>query len=220
VPGAARRAGAPRGTGPTPSIAGHALDAANAITLAGLCSGVVGIVLATRGRYPWAAAALLWAVLLDWWDGPVARRSTGRGDDMRAFGAALDSLVDIVTMGVLPAVLVVGLAGAEPWAVVVACVVLVAAALRLAYFDVHGLAGGEAYTGLPLDLGALALGGAFLAMPALGPDRFAVVVGGLLVLAAALEVSRLRFPKLAGAWLGVVTAYVLVVSAILAAQGR
>jgi len=59
-------------------------DAANLVTLAGLFCGVGSIYFAIRGTFPAAMIAMLWAVLFDWFDGPIARRTRGRTDEFRA----------------------------------------------------------------------------------------------------------------------------------------
>ena len=101
-------------TGPTVcsyrrSILAHAADLANAVTLAGLFSSVLGIFFAARGVFSAAVIALLWATFCDWFDGPIARRTKGRTDDLRALGGQLDSLVDIVSSGVGPAILLLSI---------------------------------------------------------------------------------------------------------------
>ena len=91
------------------SIVAHAGDPANAVTLAGLFCGVLGIYFAVCDVFPAAVIALLWATFFDWFDGPIARRTKGRTDELRALGGQLDSLVDIVSSGVGRGCSVVGL---------------------------------------------------------------------------------------------------------------
>jgi len=90
-------------------------DRANLLTLAGLACGILAIWFSARGAYAAAATALLWALFCDWFDGPLARRITVRSDEDRAFGAQLDSLTDIVSSGVAPAVLLISIGNFDPW---------------------------------------------------------------------------------------------------------
>ena len=64
-----------------------------------------GIYYASLGNFPAAIIGLIWAVFFDWSDGIIARQMKGRTDEQRAFGKQLDSLIDIVSFGILPAVL-------------------------------------------------------------------------------------------------------------------
>ena len=48
---------------------------------------------------------MIWAVAFDWADGLVARRMKGRTGHDRMFGGQLDLVIDIVSYGVAPAVL-------------------------------------------------------------------------------------------------------------------
>ena len=98
----------PRGIGTRSyrgSMFAHAADLANAVTLGGLFCALLGIYFAIQGVFSAAIIALLWAIFFDWFDGPIARRTKGRPDELRALGGQLDSLVDIISSGVAPAIL-------------------------------------------------------------------------------------------------------------------
>ena len=117
-------------------------------TLANLFFGIWSVTLAARGEYYRAAWYIVICGVLDMLDGRVARLSkTGSH-----FGAELDSLVDIVSFGVAPAVLAYflyfGPAGGFTWLFSYGYVMCVA--LRLARFNAAG--GGHeggGFTGLP-----------------------------------------------------------------------
>ncbi|MGA9726982.1 MAG: CDP-alcohol phosphatidyltransferase family protein, partial [Methylocella sp.] len=68
----------------------------NLVTLLALCMGLTAIRFAIEGQFETAVAAVLVAAILDGLDGRIARalRGTSR------FGAELDSLADIVALGV------------------------------------------------------------------------------------------------------------------------
>lgn len=119
-------------------------------TLANLFFGMWSIVLASRGDYYRAGWFIVIAGVLDMLDGRVARLSnTGS-----RFGAELDSLVDIVSFGVAPAMLMYfyffAALGQFAWLIVYGYLVCVA--LRLARYNVqaHGDTQVEkSFTGLP-----------------------------------------------------------------------
>jgi len=70
-------------------------------TLANLLFGFLAIVWVIEGNYTLASTAILLSVLLDSLDGKVARRLSVSSD----FGKELDSLSDLVSFGVAPAIL-------------------------------------------------------------------------------------------------------------------
>jgi CDP-diacylglycerol--serine O-phosphatidyltransferase len=118
-------------------------------TLANLFFGIWSIVLASRGEFYRASWYIVIAGVLDMLDGRIARLSkTGS-----RFGAELDSLVDLVSFGVAPAVLVYHLvfadAGGFAWLFSYGFVMCVA--LRLARFNTLdvGHAPSESFQGLP-----------------------------------------------------------------------
>jgi phosphatidylserine synthase len=200
------------------SILSFLMDRANLVTLAGLASAVAGIYFAIAGVFEAAIIALLWAILCDWLDGPIARRTPGRSAAHGAFGGAMDSLVDLVSLGVLPAVILMSYGEFSPWFLPGAFIAIAAGVVRLSYFDVFGLEGGKTYVGLPLDLNGLALTAIFLFEGIAGHDVFRAILYGVVVLAALLNVSPVRIPKMVGAWYYIITVYVIAATVLFAAR--
>jgi CDP-diacylglycerol--serine O-phosphatidyltransferase len=118
-------------------------------TLFNLFFGIWSMVLAARGEFYRASWFIVFAGILDMLDGRVARLS-GTGT---RFGAELDSLVDIVSFGVAPAILIyhIEFARAGPMAWVVCYFYVMAVAIRLARFNVTqaGRAKKTHFVGLP-----------------------------------------------------------------------
>lgn len=201
---------------PRPTILSFVADAANIVTLLGLVCGAASLVLSATGRYPAAVVALVWACAFDWYDGLVARRQRSRTDALRAFGGQLDSLVDIVCASVGPAFLLACVSGFAPWALAVALLLVIAGALRLAYFNIYGTADG-AYIGLSVDKNILAVACVALLDGPLPRPTFVIVLGATVGLLAILNVnSALRTPKQHGWWY---VAFTLLVLALTTAHG-
>lgn len=107
------------------------------VTLAALGCGMMAITLAFQGNFAQAIGCILLAAALDALDGRIARYV---GVTSR-FGAELDSLSDVICFGAAPALLVYAW-GLEVygWAGWLVCLALaMAAALRLARFNVAAL---------------------------------------------------------------------------------
>ena len=85
------------------SILSFVNDVPTVCSLAGLLCAVVAIYFAALGIVPAAIIAALWAVFFDWSDGLIARRMRKREAEQRLVGAQLDSLIDVVSFGVFPA---------------------------------------------------------------------------------------------------------------------
>ncbi|MFI5280920.1 MAG: CDP-diacylglycerol--serine O-phosphatidyltransferase [Gemmatimonadales bacterium] len=105
-----------------------------AFTTGNLFFGIFAIVEATRGNYAHASWFILAGGVLDGLDGSAARMTrTGT-----AFGAELDSLVDAVTFGVAPALLVYfHTFRTGEWAWLLSFLFILAVVLRLARFNVE-----------------------------------------------------------------------------------
>ena len=95
--------------------------------------------LAAREAYAGAAIFLAGAVVFDLVDGAVAKRTPGRTGEQRAFGANLDSLADMVSAGTAVGVVILSYGDFRAAYLPVAALLAGAAALRLSYFNVHGL---------------------------------------------------------------------------------
>ncbi len=196
-------------------IIGHLLDAANLLSLAGLLSSTLAITFAVRGDFALAAIGLVLAFFFDGVDGPVAKRLSGRTADDRAFGANLDSLVDMAGAGVALAVVLLAYGGFEAAYMPGAFVLVGAAALRLSYFNVHGLDGSATrYVGLPTDQAIIIFAALMLLDGPLGPELFPLVLYGGAMGLVALMVSPLRVPKLTGASFYAINAVALSIAAL------
>ncbi|HAP92407.1 MAG TPA: CDP-diacylglycerol--serine O-phosphatidyltransferase, partial [Gammaproteobacteria bacterium] len=74
----------------------------NVLTTFGLFAGFFAIILATKGQYADAAIAIFVAMLFDGLDGRVARLTNTQS----SFGEQYDSLADMLSFCVAPALLV------------------------------------------------------------------------------------------------------------------
>jgi len=106
----------------------------SAFTLGNLFFGFWSIVSAFNGNFRWAGWFIVFAAILDMLDGRVARLSKTNS----RFGAELDSLVDVISFGVAPALLMYFLdfAAGGRFAWVLCYIYVVAVALRLARYNV------------------------------------------------------------------------------------
>lgn len=199
-----------------PSILSFVKDLPNLCSLAGLACTLSAIYFSITGVFYAAMIGMVWAVAFDWADGLIARKLKGRtGTDMK-FGGQLDVLIDIVSYGVAPAVLLISYGQFEPIFLVGAFIMLAAGVLRLSYFSIFGLADGSRYTGLAIDNNNLALVFLFLFESLFSQGIFAVVLYICCVGLAILNVSNISTPKLSGNPVNVylLAAYTLLTSAI------
>lgn len=193
-----RRRGLPR-----PNIGRAVIVLPSTLTLGNLFFGVWAIVSAYNRNFTGAAWFVVSAGVLDMLDGRVARLSkTGS-----RFGAELDSLVDAISFGVAPAMIMYFLefstAGHFAWVICYAYVV--SAVLRLARYNVQAHTpptGSGWFTGLPSPAAGMTLATWYpfsqtgfyrdVLAPMNLPEPGLTV---LIVLAAVLMVSNIKYPK-------------------------
>ena len=197
-----------------PTILSFVVDKPNLITLLGLSLGLLASFFALRQNFSAAIIAMLWAVLMDWFDGLVARRMPGRSDAHRQLGAHMDSLVDLVTSATGPAILLLSIGEFSPWFFPGALAIVMAGVLRLAYFDVFGLDSNGAHAGLTIDNTPLAVAGVFLLYRFIGIDVFAGILYAAILVLACLHVAPFRMAKIGGRWYYAVTGYVIVLTVV------
>src|SRR5438128_5028293 len=116
-------------------------------TLGNMFCGYACVVYAMRGEYQTAAPFIGFAIALDMLDGRIARL-TGTAS---AFGLEFDSLADVISFGIAPAILSFawGLSplGRLGWAA--GFVFVTAAAMRLARFNIASGGDKRYFVGLP-----------------------------------------------------------------------
>lgn len=166
----------------------------NLFTTGALFAGFYAIVQAMNGRFEHAAAAIFIAMVLDGLDGRVARLTRTQS----AFGAEYDSLSDMVSFGVAPALVMYSFAlkglGKLGW--IAAFIYCAGAALRLARFNtLIEVQDKRWFQGLPSPAAASLIAGmVWVAVDNhfTGPD-LRWLAAGLTVFAGLTMVTSLRF---------------------------
>lgn len=201
-----------------PSIISFVKDLPNLCSLAGLACTTLAIYFSILGIYSAAMIGMVWAVAFDWADGLIARSMQGRTKTQGIFGAQLDVVIDIVSYGVTPAVLLLSYGAFSPIFLAGAFLMLAAGAIRLSYFSTYGLSEGAKYTGLALDNNSLILVFIFLFESAFSQGTFTIVLYATCVGLAILNVSPIKTPKLSGNRVNVylLALYTLAISAVYA----
>ena len=183
---------------PPPTILSFLKDLPNACSFVGLACTVFAIYFSIIGTYHAAMIGMVWAVAFDWADGLIARRMQGRTGKDRAFGGQLDVLIDILSYGAAPAILLLSYGQFAPIFLVGAFIMLATSALRLSYFATFGLSDDSRYTGLALDNNSLAIVFVFLFEGLLSQEMFSIILYASCLGLSILNVSRIRTKKLSG----------------------
>lgn len=191
-----------------------ARDIPNICSLAGLLSAILGLYYAVLGNFPVAIIGMIWSVFFDWYDGIIARRMKGRTDEYRAFGGQLDSLIDIISFGILPAVFLLSYGEFSPWFLPGAFVIVATSAIRLSYFNVFGLIDDSTYMGLALDNNVIILSFVFMFEVFFSQTVFSAIMYSMCMVMAAFNLAPVRTPKFTGKWFYVFTFYAFGVTVI------
>lgn len=183
---------------PTRPILSYIKDLPNLCSLAGLGCTLMAIYFLITGVYAAAMIGMIWAVGFDWADGLIARKMKGRTGADRQFGGQLDLLIDIVSYGVTPALLILSYANFNPAFLPVAFIMLVFGAVRLSYFSTFGLSDDAKYTGLAIDNNSIILVFIFMFAGLFDQSMFSIILAVSGLSLAALNVSQIKTPKLSG----------------------
>ena len=118
------------------------------LTIGNMYMGLLSIVYTINGEYEIAGWLILVALLFDGSDGHIARLTKSASN----FGKELDSLADVVTFGVAPAVLVYKsiLFNYQHIGAFLVTVYAITGALRLARYNVQSSSVVKSFTGLPI----------------------------------------------------------------------
>ena len=166
----------------------------NLFTTAALFSGFYSIIAAMNGDFTHAAVAIFISMVLDGLDGRVARMTRNQS----AFGAEYDSLADMVSFGIAPALVVftwsLAPLGKAGW--IAAFVYAVGAALRLARFNTMLAVEEKRYfTGLPSPAAAAIVAGVIWAANDKGVsgESLATLMALLVPIVGLLMVSNVKY---------------------------
>ena len=164
------------------------------MTLSNLLCGFASIVYSTRGDFDTAAVLIGVAMIVDTLDGFLARLTHSQS----AFGAELDSLADVVSFGVAPAILAFtwGLwsLGRLGWAA--GFIYVAATAMRLARFNIQSSVAYDKryFAGLPSPAAAAVTASTVYLYPwGIQDYRAAVLAMPMLLVPGFLMVSTIRF---------------------------
>lgn len=157
------------------------------ITLTNLLLGIVSLIYTMEREFTMSALMILLAMILDGMDGKLARRL----DASSAFGKELDSLSDLVSFGVAPAILVyasklesLGFIG-----LIIALAFALCGAIRLARFNVLNIT--THFLGIPITAA-----GSFMALMVLLAGKIPFLSYPIIMVALSyLMISNIKFPK-------------------------
>lgn len=158
-------------------------------TLANLLFGFLAIILAFQFELRYAAGMIMLAVLMDSLDGKVARKFKANSD----FGKELDSLSDIVSFGLSPAVLIyifVYQNYIPLWGLGISALFAMCGAVRLARFNIMNSV--DYFIGVPITFA-----GGFMALLLIFMERLPWQVFPVaMVIMSFLMVSSVQVPKI------------------------
>ena len=191
-----------------------AKDLPNLCSLAGLFCALLGVYFAVLKNYPAAIIGMIWAVLFDWGDGIIARKIKDRTNEQKDYGAQLDSLIDMVSFGICPAVFLLSYGEFSAWFLPGAFVIVGTSAIRLSYFNIFGLVDSTTYKGLALDNNVILFAFVFLFEPFFSPAFFSILLYIMFMIMAGFNLSPLRTPKFSGKWFYILIVYTVVLTII------
>lgn len=171
------------------------------LTYLGLISSVIGMTQALEGKFKIAIACLVISGICDMLDGKVAR-AMERTEDEKHFGIQIDSLCDLICFGAFPAFLGYGLGIRGIWGTAAMCMYVLAAVIRLGYFNVMEEKRQKQtnevrkyYQGLPVTSIAIIFPLVYLMRPYFGNVVYLRVLIGVMAVVAILFVSNIKVYK-------------------------
>lgn len=166
----------------------------NLLTTGGLFSGFYAIVASMNGHFEAAAVAIFVAMIFDGLDGRVARLTNTQSE----FGAQYDSMSDMLSFGMAPALVAYnwGLADYGKFGWLAAFIYVACAALRLARFNANlGVTDGRFFQGLASPAAAAIVAGMVWcgSIYEIDGDNIGYLVGVLTIVVGLLMVSNFRY---------------------------
>ena len=123
-------------------------NAANFVTFCNMLAGAISIIMSLNGKFRMAMAFIIIASIADRYDGRVARKLNTDSE----LGVQMDSMGDVISFGVAPAILVYTfrIIGS-----ISTMIYICAGAFRLARFNVDGMDEDNSFSGMPIPIAGL-----------------------------------------------------------------
>lgn len=166
----------------------------NLLTASSVFVGVLSIIASSQGNFEKASILLFIAMVLDGLDGRVARMT----NTTSKFGVEFDSLADIVSFGVAPAMLLYFYTGHNfgKFGAMVSAMYVVFGAIRLARFNVStAQIEPSVFIGLPIPGSALAIVVSVMFFDKYSLNEYSIFLLFFAMLIAILMVSNIRYPS-------------------------
>ena len=166
----------------------------NLFTAGSIFVGVISIVEASQGHFVNSAWLILLALLFDGLDGRVARLTNTTSQ----FGVEFDSLADIISFGIAPAMLLYFFAGHDfgRFGILVSALYVIFGAIRLARFNIStAKTDPNVFIGLPIPTAAIFTAMWILLLQKYELEAYRIVLLFLVLGIALLMVSNFRYPS-------------------------
>ncbi len=166
----------------------------NLFTASSIFVGVISIVEASKGNFVLASWLILLALVFDGLDGRVARMTNTTSQ----FGVEFDSLADIISFGIAPAMLLYFFIGHEfgRFGILVSALYVIFGAIRLARFNIStAKTDPNVFIGLPIPTAAVFVSMWILLFHKYNLEGYCMVLLFLALGVAMLMVSNFRYPS-------------------------
>ena len=166
----------------------------NLFTASSIFVGVISRVEASQGKFVLASWLILLALIFDGLDGRIARMTNTTSQ----FGVEFDSLADIISFGIAPAMLLYFFIGNEfgRFGILVSSLYVIFGAIRLARFNIStAKTDPNVFIGLPIPTAAIFVSMWILLFHKYTLEDYAIVLLFLTLGIAVLMVSNFRYPS-------------------------
>ncbi len=166
----------------------------NLFTASSIFIGVISIVEASKGHFILASWLILLALVFDGLDGRIARMTNTTSQ----FGVEFDSLADIISFGIAPAMLLYFFIGQEfgRFGILVSALYVIFGAIRLARFNIStAKTDPNVFIGLPIPTAAIFLSMWILLFNKYTLEQYSIILLFLTLGISVLMVSNFRYPS-------------------------
>ena len=166
----------------------------NLFTASSIFVGVISIVEASKGNFVLASWLILLALIFDGLDGRIARMTNTTSQ----FGVEFDSLADIISFGIAPAMLLFFYVGDEfgRFGILVSALYVIFGAIRLARFNIStAKTDPNVFIGLPIPTAAIFVSMWILLFQKYTLEDYSIILLFLTLGVAILMVSNFRYPS-------------------------
>lgn len=167
------------------------------VTILSIIFSFLGILLAFNNHIALATILLIFCGLCDVFDGKIARMKE-YSNEQKIYGVQLDSLTDLLSFGIFPAIITICVSNFNIWTIIIGLFYVICGLIRLAYFNMLEATEEKmpnTFIGLPITTIAIVYPLIYIIFQIINSELLKIILPITLITLGILFILKIKVPK-------------------------